>query len=159
MLASSLNMQNTNNVAESSRKHHVFASKSAGCRACFEAAARRSLGIIAATSLIGCDSVDRAASEERTGADAPGVVRIDGSSTVFPISEAVAEEYQKLKRQVRVTVGVSGTGGGFKKLCAGDVDLANAGARARAALHRGDRHAQHAASGAPVRFRRGLLLG
>ncbi len=52
---------------------------------------------------------------------------IDGSSTVYPITEAVAEEYQKLlKGQVRVTVGVSGTGGGFRKLCRGESDISNA---------------------------------
>ena len=62
----------------------------------------------------------------KTGADAP-VIRIDGSSTVFPIAEAVAEEYQVERRgAVRVTVGLSGTGGGFKKLCRGDVDISNA---------------------------------
>ena len=44
------------------------------------------------------------------------LIRIDGSSTVYPITEAVAEEYQKAKRgEVKVTVGISGTGGGFKK--------------------------------------------
>lgn len=53
-------------------------------------------------------------------------VAIDGSSTVFPISEAFAEEFQKLKKgQVRVTVGVSGTGGGFKKFCRGETDISN----------------------------------
>lgn len=55
------------------------------------------------------------------------VVRIDGSSTVFPITEAVSEEYQTSKRgKVRVTVGISGTGGGFKKLCRGEIDIQNA---------------------------------
>ncbi len=55
------------------------------------------------------------------------VIRIDGSSTVFPITEAVAEEYQISKRgKVRVTVGISGTGGGFKKLCRGEIDIADA---------------------------------
>jgi phosphate transport system substrate-binding protein len=55
------------------------------------------------------------------------VVKVDGSSTVFPISEAVAEEYQISKRgKVRVTVGISGTGGGFKKFCRGETDIANA---------------------------------
>jgi phosphate transport system substrate-binding protein len=53
-------------------------------------------------------------------------IAIDGSSTVFPVSEAVAEEFQKAKRgQVRVTVGISGTGGGFKKFCRGDTDISN----------------------------------
>jgi phosphate transport system substrate-binding protein len=55
------------------------------------------------------------------------VIRIDGSSTVFPIAEAVAEEFQIANRgAVRVTVGLSGTGGGFKKLCRGDIDISNA---------------------------------
>jgi phosphate transport system substrate-binding protein len=57
---------------------------------------------------------------------APSLVRVDGSSTVFPISEAVAEEFQKEHRSVRVTVGVSGTGGGFQKLCRGEIDVADA---------------------------------
>ncbi|WP_281301953.1 MULTISPECIES: PstS family phosphate ABC transporter substrate-binding protein [unclassified Iodidimonas] len=55
------------------------------------------------------------------------MVRIDGSSTVFPIMEAVAEEFQiEYRGNYRVTVGVSGTGGGFKKFCRGEVDLTNA---------------------------------
>lgn len=55
-----------------------------------------------------------------------GTVRLDGSSTVFPISEAVAEEFQIAHRDVRVTVGVSGTGGGFKKFSVGETDISNA---------------------------------
>ena len=55
------------------------------------------------------------------------IVKIDGSSTVFPITEAVAEEFQKAKRQqVKVTVGISGTGGGFKKFCRGETDIQDA---------------------------------
>jgi phosphate transport system substrate-binding protein len=54
-------------------------------------------------------------------------VKIDGSSTVFPITEAVAEEFQIQKRgKVRVTVGISGTGGGFKKFCRGETDISDA---------------------------------
>ena len=53
-------------------------------------------------------------------------IRIDGSSTVFPITEAVAEEFQKLHRKVRVTVGISGTGGGFKKFTTGQTDINDA---------------------------------
>jgi phosphate transport system substrate-binding protein len=54
-------------------------------------------------------------------------IKIDGSSTVFPITEAVAEEFQIEKQGgVQVTVGVSGTGGGFKKFCAGQTDISNA---------------------------------
>ncbi|MBT5469679.1 MAG: PstS family phosphate ABC transporter substrate-binding protein [Nitrospina sp.] len=55
-----------------------------------------------------------------------GKVRVDGSSTVFPITEAVAEEFQKLHRKVRVTVGISGTGGGFKKFATGQIDINDA---------------------------------
>jgi phosphate transport system substrate-binding protein len=55
------------------------------------------------------------------------VVKVDGSSTVYPITEAVAEEFQKAKKQqVKVTVGISGTGGGFKKFCRGDTDISDA---------------------------------
>ncbi|WP_407652961.1 PstS family phosphate ABC transporter substrate-binding protein [Bdellovibrio svalbardensis] len=55
------------------------------------------------------------------------VIRIDGSSTVFPITEAMAEDFQTMVRgKVRVTVGVSGTGGGFKKFCRGETDIQDA---------------------------------
>jgi phosphate transport system substrate-binding protein len=58
---------------------------------------------------------------------ADAFVKIDGSSTVFPITEAVAEEFQKAKKgAVKVTVGISGTGGGFKKFCRGETDVSNA---------------------------------
>ncbi len=55
-----------------------------------------------------------------------GTVALDGSSTVFPISEAVAEEFRNVQPKVRVTVGLSGTGGGFKKFYAGETDISNA---------------------------------
>jgi phosphate transport system substrate-binding protein len=55
------------------------------------------------------------------------VVKIDGSSTVYPITEGVAEDFQKMKKNaVKVTVGISGTGGGFKKFCRGETDISNA---------------------------------
>jgi phosphate transport system substrate-binding protein len=60
------------------------------------------------------------------GADSSREVRIDGSSTVFPISEAVAEEFQKAHPDVRVTVGISGTGGGFQRFCRGVIDISDA---------------------------------
>ena len=53
-------------------------------------------------------------------------IKIDGSSTVFPVTEAVAEEFQKANRGLKVTVGVSGTGGGFRKFCRGETDVQNA---------------------------------
>jgi phosphate transport system substrate-binding protein len=55
-----------------------------------------------------------------------GSVKVDGSSTVYPITEAVAEEFQKRNPSVKVTVGISGTGGGFKKFGAGETDVSNA---------------------------------
>jgi phosphate transport system substrate-binding protein len=55
-----------------------------------------------------------------------GPIEIDGSSTVYPISEAVAEEFQRENQGTRVAVGVSGTGGGFKRFCAGETDISNA---------------------------------
>ena len=53
-------------------------------------------------------------------------VEIDGSSTVFPITEAVAEEFQKVHSDVQVNVGVSGTGGGFKRFIRGETDISDA---------------------------------
>ncbi len=54
------------------------------------------------------------------------LIKVDGSSTVFPITEAVAEEFQKANKGTKVTVGVSGTGGGFKKFCRGETDISDA---------------------------------
>src|SRR4051794_39923845 len=54
------------------------------------------------------------------------MVKVDGSSTVFPISEAMAEEFQKDYHDIKVTVGVSGTGGGFKKFLRGEIDISDA---------------------------------
>ncbi len=55
------------------------------------------------------------------------IVKIDGSSTVYPIAEAVAEDFQiAMRGKIRVTVGISGTGGGFKKFCRGETDIVNA---------------------------------
>jgi phosphate transport system substrate-binding protein len=55
-----------------------------------------------------------------------GQVQIDGSSTVYPVTEAVAEEFMKINRNVQVTVGISGTGGGFKRFCGGETDISDA---------------------------------
>ena len=65
-------------------------------------------------------------------AKAQTIVQADGSSTVFPITEAMAEEFQKANPDIRVTVGLSGTGGGFKKLCRGETDISNASRPIRA---------------------------
>jgi len=54
------------------------------------------------------------------------LIKVDGSSTVFPITEAVAEDFQKANKGLKVTVGISGTGGGFKKFCRGEIDIVDA---------------------------------
>jgi len=96
--------------------------------------------LFAALCLVGCPSSDSGKSP--TGGATPsssatkssidlkglsGTITIDGSSTVYPVAEAVAEEFQnESKGAVRVTVGIKGTGGGFKRFCAGETDISNA---------------------------------
>jgi phosphate transport system substrate-binding protein len=60
------------------------------------------------------------------GGDLSGSIRIDGSSTVGPLTEAIAEEFQAENPDVKVTVGTAGTGGGFEKFCAGETDISDA---------------------------------
>lgn len=55
-----------------------------------------------------------------------GKINIDGSSSVYPLTEAVAEEFRKVEPDIRVTVGISGTGGGFKRFLRGETDISNA---------------------------------
>ncbi len=62
--------------------------------------------------------------EEQTGLS--GFIKIDGSSTVYPVTEAVAEEFSLVHPDVKVTVGLSGTGGGFKKFCRAEIDINDA---------------------------------
>lgn len=69
--------------------------------------------------------IAQAFSFSHTAAAADKIIKIDGSSTVYPITEAVAEEFQRAKG-VKVTVGESGTGGGFKKFCRGETDISDA---------------------------------
>ena len=61
-----------------------------------------------------------------SGSDLSGTIKIDGSSTVAPLSKAAAEGFQGENGDVRVTVGTSGTGGGFEKFCAGETDVSDA---------------------------------
>jgi phosphate transport system substrate-binding protein len=76
--------------------------------------------VIAATAVAGLFASASAGAQQR-------IVKIDGSSTVFPVTEAVAEDFQKANKQsVQVTVGISGTGGGFKKFCRGEIDISDA---------------------------------
>ena len=60
------------------------------------------------------------------GGDLSGSIRIDGSSTVAPLTEALAEQFMAENSGVRITVGTSGTGGGFEKFCAGETDISDA---------------------------------
>tara|TARA_R110002051_G_scaffold204414_1_gene270547 strand:+ start:810 stop:1754 length:945 start_codon:yes stop_codon:yes gene_type:complete len=65
--------------------------------------------------------------EKKDGAGSmTGTIQIDGSSTVFPITEAVAEEFRSEQPDVKVTIGVSGTGGGFNKFSRGETNISNA---------------------------------
>ena len=64
--------------------------------------------------------------KQGSGNSVAGEVKIDGSSTVYPLSEAIAEEFRNEAPDVRVTVGESGTGGGFKKFSRGEIDINNA---------------------------------
>jgi phosphate transport system substrate-binding protein len=75
-----------------------------------------------AASIAACGRGD----DSQQATSAPSVIAIDGSSTVFPIGEAVAEEFQRANAGARVTVGTSGTGGGFQKFCRGETDMSNA---------------------------------
>ena len=82
------------------------------------------VGVLALTA--GLLALLACVSQASTLGNLVGTIRIDGSSTVYPITEAVAEEFMRLHHRVKPTVGISGTGGGFKKLCAGDTDISDA---------------------------------
>ena len=76
--------------------------------------------LIATAIMISCGS------DESSDSKLAGDIKIDGSSTVYPITEAVAEEFRAVHPKVRVTVGVSGTGGGFKKFARNETQISNA---------------------------------
>lgn len=80
------------------------------------------LTLVLTTACGGSDTQTQVGDNDTTSAE----VKIDGSSTVFPISEAMAEEFKNGNQEVEVTIGVSGSGGGFKKFCAGETDISNA---------------------------------
>src|SRR5687767_12975215 len=83
------------------------------------------VAVIAICAVLGSACGGRGGTNSSSGEAA--VIKIDGSSTVFPITEAVAEEFQAEKQgKVNVTVGISGTGGGFKKFVRGEIDITDA---------------------------------
>jgi len=81
---------------------------------------------VLAVGVAACGSDDDSGSTSSGGSDLSGTIRIDGSSTVAPLSEAVAEQFQADNPGVKVTVGTSGTGGGFEKFCAGETSISDA---------------------------------
>jgi phosphate transport system substrate-binding protein len=81
---------------------------------------------ILALGIAACGSSDDDGATAGGGGDLSGSIRIDGSSTVAPLTEAVAEQFMAENPDVRVTVGTSGTGGGFEKFCAGETDISDA---------------------------------
>ncbi len=82
------------------------------------------LVITAAFGLASCGS--KTVDEGGTSGQLTGEVKIDGSSTVYPITEAIAEEFRVDQPKVKVTVGISGTGGGFNKFSRGETDINDA---------------------------------
>ncbi len=84
------------------------------------------LAILLSGSLLLASCGGNSNTEEGGASNLTGDIQIDGSSTVYPITEAVAEEFRAEAPDVRVTVGVSGSGGGFKKFSRGDIDITNA---------------------------------
>lgn len=83
-----------------------------------------SVAVAAALFVAACGG--STASPSASAAALTGEVAMDGSSTVYPAAEAIAEEFQNANPGVQVTVAFSGTGGGFKKFCAGETDASNA---------------------------------
>ncbi len=91
---------------------------------------RRVSGLaLAAAVAAGCGG---GAPTEQAANELSGMIRVDGSSTVFPISEAMAEEFKRAHPRVDVSVGISGTGGGFQKFCRGETDISDASRPIRA---------------------------
>ena len=89
----------------------------------------RMLTVAALVLAVACG---RGGESTEEGAGLSGMIRVDGSSTVFPITEAVAEEFKRENPGVDISVGVSGTGGGFQKFCRGETDISDASRPIRA---------------------------
>ena len=81
---------------------------------------------VLAIGVAACGSSDDDEASGSGGGGLSGSIRIDGSSTVAPLTEAIAEEFQAENPDVKVTVGTAGTGGGFEKFCAGETDISDA---------------------------------
>src|SRR5687767_4831510 len=86
--------------------------------------------VAVAALAIACGRGSAPAGED--GEQLSGTIRVDGSSPVFPISEAMAEEFKGANPRIDISVGVSGTGGGFQKFCRGETDISDASRPIRA---------------------------
>jgi phosphate transport system substrate-binding protein len=84
------------------------------------------LPIFAVSILASCNNAKDQASTEKTTERQQTILKIDGSSTVYPITEAVAEDFKSTNPDLQVTIGISGTGGGMKKFTGGEIDICNA---------------------------------
>ena len=82
--------------------------------------------IIVALAFVALACGDKKENNVNNSTELSGTIKVDGSSTVFPVTEAVAEEFRTAQPKVKVTIGVSGTGGGFKKFSRGETNLSNA---------------------------------
>jgi len=90
---------------------------------------RLSILAVIAVTLASCGGGNKTDNHEESGQEGSklsGSISIDGSSTVYPITEAVSEEFREIAPDVQVTIGVSGTGGGFKKFSRGEIDISDA---------------------------------
>lgn len=89
---------------------------------------KKIITIIAIAFLVGAcgDKKENSKNSSETSNELSGTIKVDGSSTVFPVTEAVAEEFREVQPKVKVTIGVSGTGGGFKKFSRGETNISNA---------------------------------
>ena len=88
---------------------------------------KKILTIIALALIVSaCGEKKEKVSDSKIATAMSGTIKVDGSSTVFPVTEAVAEEFRTAQPKVKVTIGVSGTGGGFKKFSRGETNISNA---------------------------------
>jgi phosphate transport system substrate-binding protein len=94
----------------------------------------RVIAVVVCALAVGCGGSSNAPQAGEGGEERlSGTIKVDGSSTVYPISEAVAEEFVREHPNVHPTVGISGTGGGFQKFCRGETDISDASRPIRSA--------------------------
>ena len=84
------------------------------------------IAVVAGALAVGVTACGSSSDSSSSTSSVSGAVAVDGSSTVFPFAQASAEGFQSANPDAKVTVGESGTGGGFEKFCAGEIDIADA---------------------------------